>query len=356
MDTNELHHGSNSGLLISPPRVTDFIAGGITGITPEVRLETGDWTPYLPQDEMQVGVYFDTMACVTFSALNVIETQLNFMLANEKFTVDTIQKLTDLGVLKDRQFNFSDRFTAKMSGTTRQGNYLVKVWDSIRNDGLLSEADWSYPREQRQPVFDWDDYYKEIPQELKDKAKKILEVLEFKYEWLTSGNNATKTQIEEWQKMAPIQIATAICPPWNSTEVILGCSLSVGHATMVSKASTLEYIDIFDHYNPFRKRLDNNYPIPFALRGVVSIKNSNLPPLNMTNFIEGTMYQLVEGHGGAFLFSRGQLLTGEESKILFAWIVMHNGDAKGKTGTLVLNDLKNVQLYDMSRKPIINSF
>jgi len=270
-DTQDLV-GMNTGVLIQEPKGSDFLAGGASAIVPEIRLETGDWSPYLPKDEMQIGVYFDTMACVTFSALNSIETQLNYMLAMGQIPATSVQKFRDLGVLVGNVFNFSDRFTAKMSGTTRQGNYLVNVWDSIRNHGLLAESDWAYPREQRQPVFDWDDYYKEIPQSLKDKALKIKDLIETKYEWLVAGGQAMPIQFSTWLKMAPIQLATAICPPWGAGEIVPECSLNVGHATELYKVAPDCY-RIEDHYSPFQKRLSLAYEIPYALRGVVYIKS-----------------------------------------------------------------------------------
>lgn len=275
MDT--LQPNVNTGYLEQEPRLTDFISGVASGILPEIRNPSGNWSLYLPGNEAQIGVYFDTLACVTFSALNVIETQLNFLLATGQIPSEKIAQLAELGVLKDGKFNFSDRFTAKMSGTTKQGNYLVAVWDSIRKDGLLAESDWDYPRDQRQPVFVWEDYYKEIPQELKDKAKKFLDIFDIKYEWLTAGKNATPEQMDEWLKTGPVQIATAVCPPWNTDQIIAGCSLAVGHATTVYRVDANSF-DILDHYNPFNKRLGFDYPIPNAMRGMVYVKGQTPTP------------------------------------------------------------------------------
>lgn len=276
----EVIEGKNMGVLIQDPRATDYVAGdAATGLVFENRNPLGDWTKYLPSEEQQIGVYFDTMACVTFSALNVLETQLNFMLQNNMIPHVTNQKLTELGVLKDGRFNFSDRFTAKMSGTTKNGNYLVNVWDSIRNHGLLAESDWPYPREQRQPVFDWDDYYKEIPQELKDKAMKLSklgDILDIRYEWLVAGGKAFQNQFMEWLRMGPVQLATPVCPPWGGSGIVPACSLPVGHATMMVAVVTGAY-EIFDHYVPFLKKLALDYPIPYALRGMVYMKE-NAPP------------------------------------------------------------------------------
>ena len=127
----------NTGVFLREQH-SDFLLGAIS--YEEV---CEDWTPFLPKGEKQHGLYFDTMACVTFSALNIIEIQLNFMVANSLMSEESVKFFSDEGYLLNGQFNFSDRFTAKMSGTTKDGNYLQKVWDSIRNHGLLSEKDWN---------------------------------------------------------------------------------------------------------------------------------------------------------------------------------------------------------------------
>lgn len=274
----------NTGVLVQPPLPTDFIAGQETGIAAEKRMESGDWKPFLPTDEQQHSVYFDTMACVTFSALNVVETQINWMVAQNLIPASTMNALRDLGFFDENgKFNASDRFTAKMSGTTRRGNYLAAVWDSIRNHGILPEKDWAYPREQRTPAFDWDDYYQEIPQELKDKAKRFLELFDIRYQWLVLDGKASQDQYRAWLQMSPIQLATAVCSPWNTTEIVKACSLAVGHATMMY-STVSAWFDIEDHYKPFQKRLALDYPIPYALQGVVYVKGPSpvAPPPSTT--------------------------------------------------------------------------
>lgn len=268
----------NTGLLIQPPLPTDFIAGLETGIAAEKRLDSGDWKSFLPTDEQQLSVYFDTMACVTFSALNSIESQINLMVSQGMISSTILDELRLMGFFDENgKFNASDRFTAKMSGTTRQGNYLTAVWDSIRNHGIVPEKDWAYPREQRTPVFDWNDYYAEIPQALKEKAQRFRELFEIRYQWLVLDGKANHAQYRSWLQMAPIQLATAVCSPWNTAEIVKACSLGVGHATMMFGAAD-EWFDIQDHYKPFQKRLALDYRIPFALQGVVYVKNAPTAP------------------------------------------------------------------------------
>ena len=92
----------NYGVLEVPPTKTDFIAdvrGGL--ITTEIN-PTGDWADYLPLEEAQNSVYMDSYACVSFSALNCISTQLNYMLHTGKMSDATIQKMIDLGYIQKK--------------------------------------------------------------------------------------------------------------------------------------------------------------------------------------------------------------------------------------------------------------
>src|SRR5690242_6166491 len=126
----------NTGVIIEQ-KPQDFVAGTLPY---EVLNPSGDWTPYVPSAESQLLHHMDSMACVTFSCLNVIETQYKF------FT--------------GKDINFSDRFIAKLSGTTPQGNSVQRVLDTINQYGLVLEEEWP-----TYPDFVWDDYYAPIPQD-----------------------------------------------------------------------------------------------------------------------------------------------------------------------------------------------
>lgn len=268
MNTHE-----NTGFIAEAPRETDWLAGDVSGIKFEELNHMGDWTVFLPSEERQSGVYFDSMACVTFSALNSIEAQIRAHLAYQRIPATTIKALRELGYFNDKlEFNLSDRFTAKMSGTTRKGNTFVNVWDSIRKhtdgsgDGVLPEADWTYNPAQRTPAFDWDDYYAEIPQELKDKAKKFLDYFDIRYEWVQTNLDDLKKHLYQ----APIQIAAPTCPGWNTDVPVKKCSMQANHATMVYRIGDTIYD--FDTYNPFKKKLSKDFPVYYALKSVVTPK------------------------------------------------------------------------------------
>lgn len=187
--------------VIEGKRDTDFVAGTLPY---EERNPSGDWTSYLPPGEWQKGTV-DTMACVTFSALNSIETQHKFLTGQER--------------------NFSDRFTARLSGTTPDGNYLWRVADCIRKDGLVDESDWPAPEN-----FTWETYYQAPPIEVINKARLFLNEWVVQYEWI----DFTKESLIKHLKHAPIQV---VLP---------------GHAVLgfFRNEDVLKY---FDSYVPFIK-------------------------------------------------------------------------------------------------------
>lgn len=192
--------------VIEGKRDTDFVAGTI----PYKELNpTGNWKNYLPPGEWQHSNFADSMACVSFSLLNAIETQ-------EKF-------------LTGKQTNYSDRWLALMSETTPEGNYLYKVADTVRKYGLVKEESWPTPAN-----FTWESYYAKPSAkkqaELLAEGKKWLETHTFAYEWI----GTTLEEIQKNLKHTPLQV---VIP---------------GHAIegFNEVGDTTHY---FDSYTPFEK-------------------------------------------------------------------------------------------------------
>lgn len=171
--SEEINHGVLRGR-----KDTDFIAGTIPF---QERNPSGNWRNYLPPAEWQWKNGKDTMACVTFSLLNSIETQEFF--------------------LTGQRVNYSDRWIALMSGTTPQGNYLYAVADTVRKFGLVREESWPAPSS-----FDWNTYYAQP--DAATMKKLLAEGEEWKkthslaYEWLTTSLEDIQTHL----KHCPLQV------------------------------------------------------------------------------------------------------------------------------------------------------
>lgn len=135
----DIYPTKNTGFL-QETRPKDFLQGIIPY---EVVLESGDWRPYLPTGELQK-MNTDSMACVSFSNNNLAEISLK----QQGF-----------------EYNFSDRALAKLSGTTGAGNSMARVFNTAVNEGRILESDWPTPQ-----GFTWNEFYKPVPLEVRQKA------------------------------------------------------------------------------------------------------------------------------------------------------------------------------------------
>ena len=216
----------NHGVILGQ-RPEDWVAGSVSGLTYEVINPSGDWRPYLPTKEIQFGRE-DSMACVSFSLINAIEIQ-------EKF-------------LTGKETNYSDRFLAKRSDTTQFGNYLYKVADVVRKEGIVKET--SYPT---LPNYTFAEYYAEIKEplltDLLIEGKQWLERFTFNYEFIPLD----KAELLKHIKQAPLQV---VIP---------------GHA-VVGFLCEQDIINYFDTYSPHEKTTPYSM-VQAVLKPVLKLKN-----------------------------------------------------------------------------------
>ena len=158
----------------------DWFGGVSRTAGKEVYNESGQWDEYLPVKEIQAGRFMGSQACVSFSALNCLEILYKFEF--------------------EKEINWADRFTAKMSGTTYKGNTFSKVADTIRKKGVVLEEDWPFDRN----TMTWEAYYSDIPQEVADKGKAWAEENEVTYEWVVPYGTE---KLVEALKHAPLQVS-----------------------------------------------------------------------------------------------------------------------------------------------------
>jgi hypothetical protein len=200
----------NYGIILGQ-RPQDYMAGSFTFVSYEDRNPSGNWEGFLPIGEKQRNL-LETMACVSFSACNCIETQVKHQTGVEE--------------------NYSDRWIAKMSDTTKEGNYLYKVGDTIRKYGMVKES--SYPSSKN---MSWDEYYAEIP------PSKMAELVAEGKEWLkrwdikTEFIDASKPEMLKHIKHAPLQI------------------VKPGHA-IENFFCTQDIVNYFDSYEPYKKTIN----------------------------------------------------------------------------------------------------
>lgn len=238
-----------TGFIHVPPSPTAYLGGTLPY---EIRLENGNWKDYLPQNEEQYRfAKFDTMSCVSFSALNCLEMQLNYLLETQP-NHKSIRWLYDQGyVFGGNKVNFSDRFIAILSGTTARGNTLERVADTIRRVGLIPEDMLPFGGET------FEEYHgANITNQMILKGKEFLKRFEIGHEWVfwTDGEleNYHEAIIENNLKQAPLQVAIPI---------------PAGHALSLPNDK-----NFFDSYAPYYRRI--NKPINYGFKFVIVPKDT----------------------------------------------------------------------------------
>ncbi|MDA2921717.1 hypothetical protein MYX07_00440 [Patescibacteria group bacterium AH-259-L07] len=226
----------NFGLIIEEPRPSDW-QFGVSAIDETPINPSGDWSNFRPAIEYQHYPNFDTMGCVSFSALNCLETLHNFKYG--------------------KIINRSDRFTVVASETTIKGNTFVKVGDSIRKlHGTIDQGRWTFTGTTREQ------YFGIIPQVLFDEGLDWLNFYNVNYEW---AHPPFAAQLMQALKTAPIQVTVygwenPVNGIYQRTERINN------HAVMLFNYKEGEWWEILDHYDIDVKRLAWNFHFGYAFR------------------------------------------------------------------------------------------
>lgn len=239
----------NYGVILEDPKVEDYRFGGYSAVKNEVLVVDGNWSMYLPDNEVQRSVYFDSLACVSFSATNIVETLFNYYIKNKLISIGDMQWLSDNGYISETGLiNFSDRFTAKMSGTTKKGNTGYNVARSIRKDGLVPESKYDYPIDQKNPVFSWANYYQPVPDKLVKLGKEFLRRFEVQSEVVYEAD------FDRAILSSPIQVYVYA---WAEKDGVYYTpeGSEQNHAVMKQVVCR----GVYDSYDPFIKKLVDNF-------------------------------------------------------------------------------------------------
>ncbi len=234
----------------------DWWFNGFTPVKLGSQNELGDWEAYLPEVEYQNLGNFDRMNCVTYSLLNCFETLYYYQTGIKR--------------------NFSDRFIAKLSNTTKDGNWLDTVFDTARQVGLIDEERWP------DSLISWDDYYKPIPQDIVDEGKEFSDNWSIYREWINTSNDA---DIVKALESSPLQATVKFATGNN----ILYPQGAPNHAVEIYHAELGQWWEIYDDYSQTKKRYHWDYPFGVILKPTL-IKKTNM-------FIpqDNQLYCLVQG-------------------------------------------------------------
>lgn len=284
---------NNRGILIRDPRSTDYILGGIGSITPPFLIP--NLADYLPDFENQSDPLTDFLCCVTESEIHSIETICNFFWRNNLCSDEFKNFLTKNNYIQNNKVKFSVRFSAKMNGTDiTMGQYQNVAGDSTRVVGLAPDALWS-----TNSFMNFNDYYTAPPISLQTIAQQILWFLSIKYQ------SVPQIGLSEALKALPVQIATEVCPDWDSGSIVPKCSgLPIQHCTMAyGQDAQNNYLD-FDSYKPWLQKLASDYELNYNLQYIVTLK-----PLMLRQGMNGMNVETLQKN----LHSLGYLLKADGS-------------------------------------------
>lgn len=291
----------NHGLIHENLRHDIGYVGGIGGEPPDL-LPSGDWEAFLPEYEPQ-SVPFETMNCVQFSRLNVSETQAKFY---------------------GKKINGSDRFLGWASNCTSRGNTFGACDYGLRQRGVCDEELWPFGGK------DITEYHRTEPSRIaQEDARNLLNEWDIgMLVWVPSTVEAIKKALRKG-------------PIWFCNDL---------HAMMIYRVD--DRIRVFDTYGGGKGSFPLSYVSEIYAAYLAPFKPKELTPPPMFNFKENTLYQLVEGKGGFFLFAAGKLYYDDVAKLLASWLVRNAGSGAGKVGVLTLKDLEGVQLFNLKSEPV----
>jgi hypothetical protein len=272
----------NFGLILAPLEESDYLFG-TTKLGLEIRKVDANWTKELPTPEKQKRQDEDKMCCVTASALNTIETEFNYQNDNDLINAEDLVWLKEKGYLDEfGEFDFSDRYIATLSGTTRNGNSPKKVADCIRKFGLIPEKLLPY-----RTAMSWEEFYslEDITQPLRDLGLEFAKRFPINYEFVNGG----KAEYDNARRFNPLQV---FVHAWNgqSNGVYVRTESQINHAVENNKSN-----QIFDTYDPYLKNLASDFIyMGYGVRFIISFKKketeSDTPSLeekNMTFYKKG---------------------------------------------------------------------
>ena len=293
----------------------DWQAGGNSAVAHEILMPDKNWKKIELEHEIQFNypALYDTLFCVTYSSLKAIAKLLTYLESIGKFTPYQLSVLNKYK--KNGKYNFSERFTGTLGGTTTQGAYQFKVAQAIRNYGLIPQ-DMFPLAENFQDNID----PKFITQEMLDCGKELLEIILINYEWVDSI---------DYLEYSPIPLIVRFAN-YEKQEDILSPEGVLNHQ-VCGVLSTSEYTEIEDTYQQRYKRYrpDNTFHL---MAFYITINNKSM---NVAKFIkENDTNQVRNVNTGAYgVIYQGKLM---EIKPDRAGLYMIDRDArrligKGKT-------------------------
>ena len=234
-------HISQKGFIPAPIFTDEYIFGGNSKLQEQVLREDGDWSDYIPQFEDQYKNGVESMSCVSYGTLNAIE-----VLQEEKFG--------------EHDVDYSERFISTLGGTTKQGNNPQKIAETVRKYGLIPEERLPFSG-----LETWEEYFADIPKNLKQEGKRWLWDWKFGHDWVITNNTRREEKnelLKDALKFSPIGVSVFGWAEINGVYVKHG---SDNHWCLLLNGDR-DYWYVLDTYPSYIKKLEKSYDFGYAKR------------------------------------------------------------------------------------------
>jgi hypothetical protein len=260
--------------LVIKPRSSDYIKGVNSPIVFKA-VSDGNWTPRIEFFENQdLAPWGDTNGCVLFAAQESFDAQMDNLIATGQMPPAILAQFNSMGYMdlgRDGlpHFHSSPRFLQVLTGNGTNGNSCPEAWDVMRKYGVLPWRDLPYDA-----TITETEYFAPISQTSLEKAAQFLTLIggkdSIQYHWILNDSVANNIPaMQESMPQAPLCLGTPVCEPWNQEQPPTCTSTDPAHSTIAYSIDTL--VHILDHYSPYEKELAFDYPIPYALQGIVTL-------------------------------------------------------------------------------------
>jgi len=230
----------------------------------EIRIPDGDWTMFLPKNEKQ-RQGFESMCCTNFSSTSAVEILMTRLIELKLMSAGNLKWLNDNGYIDDGgHVNFSDRYDAIMSGTDpSNGNTLKAPADCKHKYGLIPES-----------ILPWTDNEADYFNKLKVTTQMLALGQEFLKRFAINYEMVYDKDYAEALKISPLAGALFA---WDgiSDGVYYRVTNPINHAIAIIEPPAIW--QVFDSYDPFIKKLADNYAfMGYAIRYIIT-ENVSVP-------------------------------------------------------------------------------
>jgi hypothetical protein len=252
---------------------------------PPINLPDGNWEIFLPTFEPQSFSGKDSNECSQLSAVNALETFLNWLMKTGQMTAVALNWFKDNGYIDTNgSFAFSEDFTGILDGTSINGNIAQNAWKCFQQWGVLprSQLNWSLEQASQYPDQASMDlaYYSHsrITPAMDALALESKKYINIAWGWIVNGTtNVGLEPLSNGLKTSPLQYVIPIPTPvneWNQVEIPYLGGTALQHCVTGYKNDqsgiAFPYF-ITDQYEPWLKQLQSTYYIPVAIAFVVNM-------------------------------------------------------------------------------------